>query len=80
MFYKKANMQRPYLTYPRLMGSSEFKLFRPLLLNQLNETGKPFYRDSCKYEVTRVHNDDGQHVNVGDLLFVLKPVEEAVEG
>jgi len=62
------------------------KVFRPLLLSQLNETGKQHYLDNRKYEVTRVHNDDGQHVNVGDLLFVLKPVEnlegneEALEG
>jgi len=54
------------------------KVFRPLLLSHLNESGRQHYLDSCKYEVTRVHNDDGQHVNVGDLLFVLKPIEEAL--
>ena len=50
------------------------KLFSPLALKQFNRQGAELYPVNQKYKVTRIMNSDGQQVNQGDLLFVVKPV------
>lgn len=50
------------------------KMFTPLSLKQFNHGGVELYPANQKFKVTRVMNSDGQQVNQGDLLFVLKPL------
>ena len=49
------------------------KIFTPLTLADFN-TETDLYPDGQEYEVTRVNMSSGQQVNVGDLLFVVKPL------
>lgn len=51
------------------------KMFTPLSLKQLNRGDTTLYPATQSYQVTRVLNTDGQQVNQGDLLFVVKPVK-----
>ena len=48
------------------------KIFTPLTLGDFNGDAE-LYAD-IEYEVTRVNMANGQQVNVGDLLFVVKPL------
>jgi len=50
------------------------KMFTPLCLADFN-TESVFYADS-EYEITRINMGNGQQVNVGDLLFVVKPLAD----
>lgn len=50
------------------------KMFTPLSLKQFNRAGHELYPAHQKYKVTRILNSDGQQVNQGDLLFVVKPI------
>jgi hypothetical protein len=50
------------------------KLFTPLALKDFNTGDQELYPSTQRYEVTRINNASGQQVNVGDLLFVVKPV------
>jgi acetyl/propionyl-CoA carboxylase alpha subunit/acetyl-CoA carboxylase beta subunit len=50
------------------------KLFTPLALKDFNSSDAELYPSAQRYEVTRINNASGQQVNVGDLLFVVKPV------
>ena len=52
------------------------KMFTPLSLKQFNRTGAELYPADQKFKVTRIMNTDGQQVNQGDLLFVVKPIAE----
>ena len=49
------------------------KLFTPLTLNDFNGDAE-LYDPSYDYEVTRINMSNGQQVNAGDLLFVVKPL------
>jgi acetyl/propionyl-CoA carboxylase alpha subunit len=49
------------------------KIFSPLCLADFNADGV-LYDPSKRYQVTRINMSNGQQVNVGDLLFVVKPV------
>ena len=49
------------------------KLFTPLTLGSFNGGEVPVYPDAASYEVTRINIANGQQVNAGDLLFVVKP-------
>ncbi|MEM7079308.1 MAG: biotin carboxylase N-terminal domain-containing protein [Pseudomonadota bacterium] len=49
------------------------KIFTPLTLNDFNAEAE-LYPAAQKYEVTRVNMGNGQQVNAGDLLFVVKPL------
>lgn len=51
------------------------KMFTPLSLKALNTQGMELYSAKQKYQVVRIHNSEGQQVNQGDLLFVLRPVK-----
>ena len=53
------------------------KMFTPLTLKQFNRSGTELYPADQKFKVTRIMNSDGQQVNQGDLLFVVKPVNSA---
>lgn len=50
------------------------KMFTPLSLKQFNHGENVLYPATQKFKVTRIMNSDGQQVNQGDLLFVVKPV------
>jgi biotin carboxyl carrier protein len=50
------------------------KIFTPLALKDFNSGDQELYPSAQRYEVTRINNTSGQQVNVGDLLFVVKPV------
>ena len=50
------------------------KIFTPLTLADFN-TETDLYPDGQEYEITRVNMSSGQQVNVGDLLFVVKPLK-----
>ena len=49
------------------------KIFSPLCLADFNGDGE-LYDATKRYKVTRINMSNGQQVNVGDLLFVVKPV------
>ncbi len=49
------------------------KIFTPLSLADFN-TETELYPTGHEFEVTRVNMSSGQQVNVGDLLFVVKPI------
>lgn len=51
------------------------KMFSPLSLKHFNTQGNELYSANHNYRITRILNSDGQQVNQGDLLFVVKPVE-----
>ena len=48
-----------------------------LSLKQFNRSGAVLYPADQKFKVTRIMNSDGQQVNQGDLLFVVKPIKSA---
>jgi len=50
------------------------KLFRPVSLASL-DAGDELFDGASRYEVTRVNAANGQVVNQGDLLFVVRPAE-----
>ena len=50
------------------------KIFTPLALKDFNSGETELYPSTQRYEVTRINNTSGAQVNVGDLLFVVKPV------
>jgi len=52
------------------------KLFSPLSLSSFNSDDSEVYSSAQKYEVIRINNVNGTHINQGDLLFVVKPVSE----
>ncbi|MCP5325582.1 MAG: ATP-grasp domain-containing protein [Oceanospirillaceae bacterium] len=53
------------------------KMFTPLSLRSLNPQGNELYPAGQQYQVVKVLNSDGQQVNQGDLLFVLRPLSGA---
>ncbi len=53
------------------------KMFQPLSLSSFNTSGAELYPANGRYRVTHVKGVDGQQVNKGDLLFVVRPVEDA---
>ncbi|PIE43956.1 MAG: carbamoyl-phosphate synthase large subunit [Gammaproteobacteria bacterium] len=50
------------------------KMFQPLTLASFNQTENELYCSDNKYGITHVKGVDGQQINKGDLLFVVKPV------
>ncbi len=50
------------------------KMFSPLNLKSFNAQGNALYDAELQYQIVRIHNAEGQQVNHGDLLFVIKPV------
>ena len=48
------------------------KMFTPMNLNSFSGDGSSIYRESTKYEITRINMANGQQVNEGDLLFVIR--------
>ena len=50
------------------------KLFQPLSLSSFNRNGRELYPANQQYQVVHIKGMDGQHVNQGDLLFIVKPV------
>jgi acetyl/propionyl-CoA carboxylase alpha subunit len=50
------------------------KIFTPLALKDFNNGEDELYPSTQQYKVTRINIASGQQVNVGDLLFVVKPV------
>lgn len=51
------------------------KMFTPINLRQFNSASNELYPADQKFLVTRIMNADGQQVNQGDLIFVVKPVD-----
>ena len=51
------------------------KMFTPLSLKHFNMNGNELYPANKRYRITRILNSDGQQVNQGDLLFVMKPID-----
>ncbi len=51
------------------------KMFTPLNLKQFNRTESELYPVKQQFKVTRIMNSDGQQVNQGDLLYVVKPLD-----
>lgn len=54
------------------------KLFTPVTLESFNSETGEIYPSDIEYEVTRVNKTTGQQVNVGDLLFVIRPLEGVI--
>lgn len=50
------------------------KMFSPLNLKSFNSQSNKLYDPDLQYQVVRIHNSEGQQVNQGDLLFVIKPI------
>ncbi len=51
------------------------KMFTPLSLKHFNSGDSDLYPANKRYRITRILNSDGQQVNQGDLLFVVKPID-----
>ena len=51
------------------------KIFSPLKLGDFNQNSQ-LYDPTLAYEVTRINIRSGQQVNPGDLLFVIRPIEQ----
>jgi acetyl/propionyl-CoA carboxylase alpha subunit len=49
------------------------KIFSPLTLASFNQTDQALYPEGQRYVITRINIANGQQVNAGDLLFVVKP-------
>jgi len=43
-------------------------------LKQFNSKQRKLYDPDMQYQVVRINNAEGQQVNQGDLLFVIKPM------
>ncbi|MBL4867642.1 MAG: hypothetical protein JKY67_14845, partial [Pseudomonadales bacterium] len=74
----------PYVSVGDVITSSKtlcqieaMKLFSPLSLSSFNSGSTEVYSSSQKYEVVRINNVNGTHINQGDLLFVVKPNKDA---
>ena len=52
------------------------KIFTPLSLKDFNGEAN-LYDPALQFEVTRINMDNGQQVNAGDLLFVVRPLKAA---
>ena len=52
------------------------KIFTPLALKDFNGEAS-LYDPALQFEVTRINMGNGQQVNAGDLLFVVRPLEAA---
>ena len=50
-----------------------FKIFTPMCIADFNTGDAYLYEPGCEYEVVRTNVASGQQVNVGDLLFVIRP-------
>lgn len=50
-----------------------FKIFTPLCIADFNTGETDLYETGCEYEVVRTNVASGQQVNIGDLLFVIRP-------
>ena len=50
-----------------------FKIFTPMCIADFNTGDAHLYEPGCEYEVVRTNVASGQQVNVGDLLFVIRP-------
>ena len=48
------------------------KMFTPMNLSSFSEAGTSIYGKSIKYKITRINMSNGQQVNEGDLLFVIR--------
>jgi acetyl/propionyl-CoA carboxylase alpha subunit len=81
IFYSAPSPSEPeYVAVGQKIGLTEtlcqleaMKIFNPLTLKDFNLDGV-VYDPSRSFQVTRVNISNGQQVNVGDLLFVVKPV------
>ena len=81
IFYSAPSPSEPeYVAVGQKIGLTDtlcqleaMKIFNPLTLKDFNVDGA-VYDPSRNYQVTRVNISNGQQVNVGDLLFVVKPV------
>ena len=81
IFYSAPSPSEPeYVAVGQMIGLTEtlcqleaMKIFNPLALKDFNLDGV-VYDSNRSYQVTRVNISNGQQVNVGDLLFVVKPV------
>lgn len=52
------------------------KMFRPVSLRSFNDKNNEIYPSTSKYRVLHVKGADGQQVNEGELLFVVKPIDQ----
>ena len=50
-----------------------FKIFTPMCIADFNTGDAHLYEPGCEYELVRTNVASGQQVNVGDLLFVIRP-------
>lgn len=50
------------------------KVFTPLNLNSFSGEDGEVYSSGVRYEITRINHVNGQQVNEGDLLFVIRPL------
>ena len=81
IFYSAPSPSEPeYVAVGQKIGLTEtlcqleaMKIFNPLTLKDFNLDGV-VYDPSRSFQVTRVNISNGQQVNIGDLLFVVKPV------
>jgi acetyl/propionyl-CoA carboxylase alpha subunit/acetyl-CoA carboxylase beta subunit len=62
-------------TGQRICLLEAMKIFSAITLQSFVSDGVEIYPADQKYEVTRINHPNGQQVNEGDLLFVIKPVE-----
>ena len=82
LFYITASPSEPeYVSVGDVIGTDQriclleaMKIFSPVSLQSFVNDGAEVYPSDKKYEITRINHSNGQQVNEGDLLFVIKPV------
>lgn len=82
LFYITASPSEPdYVSVGDVIGTDQriclleaMKIFSPISLQSFVNDGVEVYPSDQKYEITRINHSNGQQVNEGDLLFVIKPV------
>jgi len=62
-------------TDQRICLLEAMKIFSVITLKSFTNDGIEIYPSDQAYEITRINITNGQQVNEGDLLFVIKPVE-----
>ncbi|MDI9348322.1 MAG: biotin carboxylase N-terminal domain-containing protein [Methylacidiphilales bacterium] len=80
IFYNSPSpLDPPYLSEGDIFDANQticlveaMKVFSPLKLKDYLVQDKPIYDISAQYQVTRVNQQNGQQINTGDLLFVIK--------
>ena len=84
VFYRTPSPSEPeYVSVGDIISTEDtlcqleaMKMFTPMNLGSFTNENGELYSSGVKYRITRINLATGQQVNEGDLLFVIRPLEE----